>query len=101
VAEEASTRVHFTWEMSITREEFLRTLPAAVNLVPYQIIDERIEFRERGRYWRVGLERLPDRSLGSLKLEYHRVSFEFEGYLPREVARFMRRFELHFRRGGG
>ncbi len=87
--------------MAITREEFLRSLPAAVDFATYEIVGERIEHREPDRYWRIELQKLPDRTIGLLRLVRHRVDFLFEGYSPEELSRHMARFELYYRRGGG
>lgn len=101
VAEGAPARFTVSWEMTITRAEFLRSLPAAVDFVSCAYVGERVEYREPGRNWRIELERLPDRRIGLLTLARHRVDFFFEGYARDEIDRFMARFELHYRRGGG
>lgn len=87
--------------MAITREEFMRSLPAAVDFASYRIVDERIEHREPDRCWRIELQKLPDRTIGLLRLARHRVDFLFEGYSSEEIRHHMARFELYYRRGGG
>lgn len=95
-------------EMTTTRADFVRLLPAAVN---------HVEFREEGnafvhggqtalgersqREWRITLDPMPALRIGSVVLERHRADFRFSGYGPDEIAAFMARFELYFRRGGG
>lgn len=89
------------WEMAITREDFLRSLPAAVDFAAYQILGDRVEHREPGRGWRIEFERLADRTIGLLTLARLRVDFLFQGYTQDEIDRFMARIELYYRRGGG
>jgi len=90
---------HF--EMTITRADFLRLLPAAVGHQPFSVAGERIVHRDDSRSWTIRLAALPDLRLGLVRLERQRVTLAFEGYGEAEIDAFMRRFELHFRRGGG
>jgi len=90
-----------TWDKTILREEFLRSLPAAVGHVPYQTSGNQFQFEAAGRCWRITLEPLTDLRIGLLRLPRHRVSFSFSGYSDEEIAAFMARCELYFRRGGG
>ncbi|MFA5912039.1 MAG: hypothetical protein WC830_00630 [Burkholderiales bacterium] len=89
------------FDMTITRADFRRLLPAAVNQVHF--IEEKDAFvhSERGRGWRIGIEPLPQLRLGLIRLERHRLSVEFAGYADEEIRNFMARFEMYFRRGGG
>ena len=89
------------FEMSITRVEFLRLLPAAVGHQAFSVEGGRIEHRDGRRSWSIRLTALPDLRIGLLGLERQRVELAFEGYGEEELAAFMRRFELYFRRGGG
>lgn len=88
-------------EMTVTRADFLRLLPAAVSGVVF--VEERAAFlhRDRHRSWRIAFEPLPEMRIGLIRLERHRIGFQFEGYAEDEIEVFMARFELHFRRGGG
>ncbi|OIR07213.1 hypothetical protein GALL_108020 [mine drainage metagenome] len=88
-------------EMSITRADFLRLLPAAVNHAPFSVAGERIAHHGAGRSWNIRLTALPDLRIGLVRLERHRVLLSLDGYGEEEAAAFMRRFELYFRRGGG
>lgn len=88
-------------EMSTTRADFLRLLPAAVNHVAFAEEGEAFVHREGARGWRIGLQPLPPLRIGQVRLERHRVDFDFSGFAPAEIEAFMARFELHFRRGGG
>ena len=87
--------------MTISRESFLRLLPAAVDNVAFDVSGADIRSRDEGRGWRIVLTPLPDRRMGPLALPRHRVEFYFTGYGEDDRRRFLERFELHYRRGGG
>ncbi len=89
------------FDMSITRADFRRLLPAAVNHVSYEEDATGFAYREGGRGWRIGFAAMPQLRLGLIRLERHRVDFEFTGYSALEIEDFMARFERYFRRGGG
>lgn len=94
--------------MTTTRADFVRLLPAAVDHAAFR--EEGNEFVFRGptpvsanghREWRITLDPMPALRIGAVVLERHRAAFRFSGYAPDEIADFMARFELYFRRGGG
>jgi hypothetical protein len=87
--------------MTISRESFLRLLPAAVGNAAFDIAGDDIRSDEHGRGWRIVLTPLPDWRMGRLALPRHRVEFHFTGYAEDERRRFLERFELHYRGGGG
>jgi hypothetical protein len=89
------------FEMTTTRADFRRLLPAAVNHVCF--IEEGGAFvhHDGGRTWRIGIKPLPQLRLGLVRLERHQIDLAFEGYSAGEIEDFMTRFELYFRRGGG
>lgn len=89
------------FETTTTRADFVRLLPAAVGHADFTEDNETFVHREGDRQWRIRLVPLPELRLGLIRLERHRVEFAFEGYRAEEIAAFMERFELHFRRGGG
>lgn len=88
-------------DMTITRADFRRLLPAAVNHVPYSEQGDGFVHQDGARGWRIGLAPLPQLQIGLIRLERHRVEFEFSGYAAAEIEAFMARFERYFRRGGG
>ena len=88
-------------DMTITREEFLRSLPAAVDHVSYVVGEREIRAGDPTRRWRIVLTPLPDLALGVVRLARHRVEIFLAGYDPTATRRFLERFELYFRRGGG
>lgn len=89
------------FEMTITRTDFRRLLPAAVNHVAFVEEDRAFTYTEGGRGWRIGFEPLPLLRLGLIRLERHQIDFAFNGYSTQAVEDFMARFEMYFRRGGG
>lgn len=56
---------------------------------------------ENGREWCITLRSLPQLRAGSLRLERLGIDWRFSGYGQEEREAIVRRFELHFRRGGG
>jgi len=89
------------FEMTTTRTDFRRLLPAAVNHVPFVEKNGAFVHRESKRGWRISLESLPELQIGQVRLERHLLDFEFTGYSAKEIEDFMARIEFHFRRGGG
>jgi len=94
-----------TWrreaELSITRPEFLRVLPAALGGMPFHERDSGIEAGDGSR--QVGIEflRSGTRMLGSLSLPTLVVIMELRGFTEAERTAFLRRFDQAFQRGGG
>ncbi|MBE0614465.1 MAG: hypothetical protein IH604_12420 [Burkholderiales bacterium] len=89
------------FEMTITRADFRRLLPAAVKDVAFIEEEEAYSYNEGGRGWRIGFAAMPQLQIGLIRLERHRVDFTFSGYSAGEIDEFMARFERYFRRGGG
>ena len=88
-------------EMTITRADFRRLLPAAVSHLPYTEEDGAYAYAEGARSWRISLAPLPLLRIGLIRLERHQVDFQFAGYSAEEIERFRARFEAYFCRGGG
>jgi len=88
-------------DMTIARDEFLRSLPAAVAGAAFVVEGGEIRPVEPGQGWRIVLEPLPDLRLGALRLARHRVTILLAGHDAAATQRFLERFELYFRRGGG
>ena len=88
-------------EMTTTRADFVRLLPAAVGHVDFIDQGDAFAHQAAGRGWRIGFASMPDLRIGLIRLERHRVDFSFSGYSQAEIDAFLSRFELHFRRGGG
>lgn len=87
--------------MSITRAEFLSRLPSAVGGEAYAEEGAALVHREPGRSWTIVLEPLPELRIALLRMERWRVRLRFDNYAAEEIQRFLQRFHLYFRRGGG
>jgi hypothetical protein len=92
---------HLTLEMSISRPDFLRRLPAAVGQEAVQEENGGFSGQEGSRRWTIRLVPLPDRQLAQVVLPCHRVEIGLEGYDAPEADGFMARFHRSFQRGGG
>jgi hypothetical protein len=88
-------------EMGCTRDEFLRSLPAAVRHAPLLIDGNRIAFSTHGGRVEITLAERPARRLGALALPVLAVSFAFCGLEDRAREDFLVYFDLCTRRGGG
>ena len=86
-------------EMSISREEFFRLLPAAVGT--FEADGERVRWVEQGRGWNIRVVPLPDLRLGSAAIPRHRAEIVLEACSEAEGAAFLERFHRAFLRGGG
>lgn len=89
-------------DMTIARAEFLRSLPAAVNHVPFDVDPSSgVRSLDPARQWRITLTPLPELRIGLLRLQRLRVAIFLAGYDATATTRFLDRFELYFRRAGG
>ena len=89
-------------DMTISRAEFLRSLPAAVNHVPFDVDPSSgVRSLDPARQWRITLTPLPELRIGLLRLQRLRVAIFLAGYDATATTRFLDRFELYFRRAGG
>lgn len=88
-------------DMTISREEFLRCLPAAVGHVAFEVAGADIVHREQMRDWRISVVALPDLVLGMITLPRQHVQVHLTGYDAAATREFLDRFELYFRRAGG
>jgi hypothetical protein len=98
-------RVVARLEMAITPEDLERLAPllsevGEVRLVRLDSVSAAGEERG-GRSWRITMSKARPRSLGHLNLPLSDVEIELDGYDRAEAARFMERFHLVFRKGGG
>ena len=84
-------------DATITRQDFLRILPAATG--ESDIRESAGRFFGRG--WSLRLTAIPPLEIGRLRLERQRVEIEFDGLAEEEQERFMQRFTRHYPRGGG
>lgn len=91
----------FTRELGVSEAEFFRSLPAAVDHRAFTHENGCVRMDSDGRSVTIDLGEQRYRTIASLRLPYMKVKFSFVGYSHEERARFMHRFELYFRRGGG
>jgi hypothetical protein len=88
-------------DMTISRADFLRSLGQAAGDAPFVVAGPEIRHDDGERAWRIVLTPLADLVIGSIRLPRHRVAIHLAGYDPAAARRFLERFELYFRRGGG
>ena len=88
-------------DMTIARDEFLRSLPAAVDHAEFRIDKNEIRPLDADRKWRIVINALADLSIGMIRLPRHHVEIFLTDCGVEETRAFLARFELYFRRGGG
>ena len=85
--------------MALTREEFLRLLPVAVNHAEYRIIANVIS--DIGGEWRISLEKKPELRIALIVMPVLGVTLEITNATPEKAKRFIARFMLGYQRAGG
>jgi hypothetical protein len=93
--------VSFRLEMAITYAELLRILPLAIEGRRYRVRDGEILIFEVDRKISIKLLKENVRVIAALRLSMINIEFSFQGYSKADIEDFMRRFKLHFHRGGG
>jgi hypothetical protein len=93
--------IAFSLDMSLSREEFLRLLPAAVGPAAVEEKDGLFVGGDEPQRWTLRLVPLDDRHLGSVILPCHRVEIRLDGYSDVAAEAFLARFHRGFQRGGG
>jgi len=88
------------FDMTITREAFLRLLPGALGGA-FRTDGETCVREEAGRSWAVHVEPLPPLVLGAMSMARLRVTLAFEGLTEEETERFRAGFLAAYQRGGG
>jgi hypothetical protein len=89
-------------DMTISRAEFLRSLPAAVGNARFTVDPASgVRSLDSCPCWRITLTPLPDLRIGSIRLPRLQVAILLTGYDDIATARFLARFELYYRRAGG
>lgn len=90
----------FHYEMSITRADFLRLLPAAVGHAPFRIEGDEIH-GDGAVSWRIKLRQLPQRRIALVALPVLDVELVIGASSATEAQAFVDRFLLGFQRAGG
>jgi hypothetical protein len=88
-----------TLEMSLSREEFFRLLPAAVGV--FEVDGAMVRWLDSDRRWTIRLLPLADHRLGSVIVPRHRIEITLDACSNAEGEAFMARFQRAFLRGGG
>ena len=83
---------------TVSRAEFMRLVPAAVGGDGFTK-DGDVLTGVSG--WRMRLVAVPDLRFAQVPLERMQVDISFDGWNESNIDAFMRRFSLHFQRGGG
>ena len=96
-----SVACHFVREMGLTHREFFRELPAALGPHRYRADGNRVRVCIGRGSLLITLGSEGTRSIAALQLPCTVVEFSFEDVGDEERERFMWRFDLGFRRGGG
>ncbi|MCP3663378.1 MAG: hypothetical protein GY696_12935 [Gammaproteobacteria bacterium] len=91
----------FTLEMGLTREEFFRSLPAAVSPCQFQIEGYTITVQNMNGDVSIVLTQKKPRKIGMLSLPVMMVAFSFPEWPDIDRNQFMHRFERYYQRGGG
>lgn len=87
--------------MSLSRAEFLRSLPDAIGRSDYVVAGDMIEGHEAERNWRIELAPLPELRIGLLVLPRQRVKITVRDCSMAAGQAFLDRLALYLRRGGG
>ena len=88
-------------DMTIARDAFLRSLPAAVDHVAFRVDGREIHPLDPHQRWRIALEPMDDLILGMIVLPRQHVEIFLTDCNADEAQQFLARFELYFRRAGG
>ena len=88
-------------DMTISRDEFLRSLAGAVDHAAFRIDGDEIRPLDPRRQWRIVIAALADLNVGMIRLPRHRVEIFLTDCGAEATRRFLERFELYFRRAGG
>jgi len=86
--------------MTITREELLRLLPAALG-PGLEAEGDGFLRKEAGRSLRIALAALPPLALGTINLDRLRVELTFQGYSGEAREAVLEQFRRTTQRGGG
>lgn len=88
-------------EMGFTQLEFMRLLPAALREHSYHVDGQTIHVEVEGKplVIRLGAEQV--RRIALLTLPYIPVEFDYHALEEDTFKRFLQRFDLYYRKGGG
>ncbi len=87
--------------MGLGHKDLFRGIPIAATSENYSIDDKEITIQEGDGIVRILYSKERQRRIGALILPVTFLSFSFSDLNETEINRFMQRFDLSFRRGGG
>ena len=88
-------------DMTISRDAFLQSLPAAIGHAGFRFDAEEIRPLDPQQKWRIVITPLAELRIGMLALPRQHVEIFLADYDADETEHFLARFELYFRRAGG
>lgn len=91
----------FAQEFGLSHAEFFRTLPSAINGQPYRVEGDTVVIDDANGRVTIRLGPEQRRNIALLSIPYTEIRFAFDGFTTGQRSRFMDRFNLYFRRGGG
>ncbi|WP_428609712.1 hypothetical protein [Sedimenticola sp.] len=97
----ASMPARFCRDMGLTLNDFLRSLPAAIEPLTFQVEGRVFTISHPLGSIRIALGETGERRIASLRLPVTPVEFVFSGLDEAARDRFMQRFDRYFHRGGG
>ena len=87
--------------MTITRDEFFRILPRALNEYMFEIHNDKIICRVEDGQIEINISKRENRKLGALQLPVMHINFVLQN-IPREIQdKFFEKFEFAYQKGGG
>lgn len=89
-----------SFEMALTRADFLRLLPVTVQ-GEFEVVGDQISGNSGGVTWRIALTELEPRRIGLLSLPRLDVSVVLSMGDAADASEWLRRFHLGFQRAGG
>ena len=93
--------VVFVKEMGIEHREFFRLLPKALGSADFRVDGGHIRYGDGDKRMEITLSPEGERRIALLRMPVTLVEIAFHGYTDAEVEDAMRRFDMHFQRGGG
>ena len=90
-----------TREMGYTHDEFIANFAAVANALPYEMHAQCIELKEASGRLVIELGDEQYRKLASLTIPFMKVTFKFFNYSQSARDKFLKRFDLHYHKGGG
>ncbi len=88
-------------DMQLTRPEFEKRLPNALDGYDWQTIPSGIEAQNGARVIYIHVTELEPRRIGMIVLPRCRVDFSFEGFDEEQKQAFIKRFDRIYQKGGG